>query len=219
MAPPSCPSESQQCYAEATAALSKALQEFGDGTEFAASLRQLVEASAKLDEFDQLARKAGQDKPLGAEAQQWQDISMVAMQYCRESLAKQRTSALDQIIDLTSRGASLCQAPQPPQAPQGEAAQAPEAALATLAVGAWSTPGSSAVPPGLAAPAAKPPWAQPPPPRAPQRGKEAAAGQAAGRQPPWAQKPPRRVPDPHASSDARPDVGFFDDPSFWGGSR
>lgn len=150
---PSTQSNSQQLIAQAADQLAQAVREVGQSpNDFAKSLLDLMEVSAKVAEFDEMAAAASKEAE-SEEAKQWQEISMLTLKYCRQGLIDEQQRAIKQVCGLAEQGASLFHKGAD-AAKEVPAAAAPEAAPCVRPPpGVWAKgpPGFSA-PPGLAPP-------------------------------------------------------------------
>merc|ERR1719321_2642917 len=90
---------SKQLLAQAAQKLMEAVRDTGlaQPTPFAAALLELIECSAKLQEFDDMASEAQAKQTNCEEAQAWQQIAQTTLQFCRDSLLDQQEKALQRL--------------------------------------------------------------------------------------------------------------------------
>jgi hypothetical protein len=160
---------SQQLIAQAVQKLSDAMGTVSEPpNDFAATLLELLEVSAKINQFDEMNALAA-DEASSEEAQKWREISMMTMKHCQAQLSEQQQRLIAKLQGLSQSGASLVKAatiepamkPEPkvlkPAAPQVKPA-APQVKPQAKAV--KPPPGlSTTAPPGLSGP----PGLAPPP--------------------------------------------------------
>lgn len=212
---------SQQILAQAAQKLMEAVQETGlsQPTPFAAAMLELIESSAKLQEFDDMAVEAENQKTSCEEAQTWQQIAQTTLKFAREGLLDRQQQALQKVTGMAAQGNSLYS--------PGVGTTSDETTAPAVRTTPSSPPGIFvAPPPGLAAPpglelnnsGAKQTSAPPP-------GLEAPTTKAGGEKeklPPWRRNKPKASKSykeatlPSSSSGPPKDVGFFADESFWG---
>lgn len=218
---PQASDSSKQLLAQAAQKLMEAVQGTGlaQPTPFAAALLELIECSAKLQEFDDMASEATTEQTKCEEAQAWQQIAQTTLKFARDGLLDQQQKALQNVTEMATQGASLHS--------QG-AVTAPEDRKSPPAPpGVFLTP-----PPGLAAPpgleinysGSKQKSSVPPP------GLETQASKVGGEKeklPPWrrnksegyaakASKSYKQATLQSSPVGAHKDDGFFADESFWG---
>lgn len=70
------------------------------------AILELMENSAKLQQFDQMMAVAKQEAQ-SDEAKTWQDISLMTLKYCRQGLLEQQQRAVHNVCQLSEGGASL----------------------------------------------------------------------------------------------------------------
>lgn len=117
--------------------------------EFSKKLLELMELTAKIQQFEEVAQLASQEAS-SDEAQKWQEISLMTLKHCCGHLLEQRQKTLAELQKIAQNGGSLFKEPQesavkPP--PGLESVGAPPGLAAPPGIGA--PPGLSA-PPGLA---------------------------------------------------------------------
>lgn len=231
---------SKQLLAQAAQKLMTAVHETGlaQPTPFADALLELIESSSKLQEFDDMAMEAKTRQSESEEAQTWQQISLMTLQFCREGMVDRQQKALQKVMELASQGATLHS--QGTIASCQEISKTNDAAAKPPPGVFFGPPPGLTAPPGLAAPpglelssnggnekavnkaggekAASKAGNQ-------KAGGEKLASKATGdkdKLPPW-----RRNPQKASKSHKEPtllslptgppkDVGFFADESFWG---
>lgn len=201
--------QANQLLAEAAQKLMTAVQDTGlaEPTPFATALLELIESSAKLQEFDDMAAEAKTKQSVSEEAQTWQQISLMTLQFCREGMVDRQQKALQKVMEMASQGASL--------STPGAAAAPLEAEISTTVPVAKSTPCVSRPPPGLAAP----PGLSAPPGLEVQTTK---AGSEKEKLPPWRRNKPKASKSykeatlPSSPEGPPKNVDFFADQSFWG---
>lgn len=100
---------SKQLLAQAAQKLMEAVQETGlsQPTPFAAAMLELIESSAKLQEFDDMAAEADTQRTSCEEAQTWQQIAQTTLKFAREGLLDRQQQALQKVMDMASQGNSL----------------------------------------------------------------------------------------------------------------
>jgi len=212
---------SKQLLAQAAQKLMEAVRDTGlaQPTPFAAALLELIECSAKLQEFDDMASEAQAKQTNCEEAQAWQQIAQTTLQFCRDSLLDQQEKALQKVVEMSGQGASLHS--------QGAVTAPEERKCPPSPPGVFFTP-----PPGLAAPpgleindsGSKQKSTSSPP------GLEHQASKVGGEKdklPPWRRNKPegykpkasksyKEATLPSSPTGPPKDVGFFADESFWG---
>lgn len=98
---------SQQLIGQAAQNLLDALREHGAApSPFAVALLDLMDQSAKLQEFDDMMAKAQQEAS-SEEAKTWQQISLMSLSYCQKGLVEKQQAALQRVRELGEQGASL----------------------------------------------------------------------------------------------------------------
>lgn len=151
---------SLQVMAQAAQTMLDAVREHGAApSPFALALLDLMDQSAKLQEFEDMMAKA-QQEAVSEEAKTWQQISLMTLSYCQKGLVEKQQLALQKVCEFSEQGASLfgpqeapaatealMPAPEdPPPLPPAAETQAP---LTPPGVWAVSPPPGLAPPPGL----------------------------------------------------------------------
>lgn len=144
---------SQQLIAQATQKLADAMAGVSEPpNEFAKTLLELLEVSAKINQFEELNTLAA-DEAASEEAKKWRDISMMTTQFMMAQLSEQRQRLVEKLRHLSQSGASLVKDPTNEEAvkpePKAEKPSTPQVKAVPTAV--KPPPGLSA-PPGLAPP-------------------------------------------------------------------
>jgi len=153
---------SHQLIAQATQKLADAMAGVSEPpNEFAKTLLELLEVSAKINQFEELNTLAA-DEAASEEAKKWRDISMMTTQFMMGQLTEQQKRLIAKLQDLSQSGASLVNAPaiEVAMKPESKAAKpsTPQVKAEPTAVKPQSGP-SMKPPPGLSAP----PGLAPPP--------------------------------------------------------
>jgi len=133
--------------------LSDTVKETGAApNEFAKKLLELMELSAKIQQFDDVAALASQEAE-SDEARKWQEISMMTLKHCSAHLLEQRQRTLEELQTLAQNGGSLFKAPGSIAAPLEDLAVKLPPGLESFGVppGLKPPPGLGA-PPGLSMP-------------------------------------------------------------------
>lgn len=78
-----------------------------DTMELAKGVLNLQEIDQKLIELDQMMAKAQVTSPGETEAKQWQELSLLTLQWSRKNLIEQRQACLRRIVDLASEQADM----------------------------------------------------------------------------------------------------------------
>lgn len=149
--------------ASAAQQLQESVKQVGTAGPFALAMLEVIESTAKLQEFDEMAASAQNNSATGEEAQTWREISLMTLQYCRQGLVERQNAAVKQVCELAEQGASLFHVPVPAKLP-AEATQPDETKPPQNPP---ASPKATLVqpPPGLDAPQAPPGvWAARPPP-------------------------------------------------------
>lgn len=116
---------SQQLMAEAAQKLLDAVREHGaTPSPFAMALLDLMDQSAKLQEFEEMMAKA-QEEASTEEAKAWQQISLMSLSYCQKGLVEKQQLALQKVCQFSEQGASLFK-PQPSEVAEAEEVSASE---------------------------------------------------------------------------------------------
>jgi len=158
MAPavPGLPSE-QLMLLNAAQKLSDAVSDAGAApNEFAEKLLELMELTAKIQQFEEVAGLASQEAT-SDEVHKWQEISLMTLKHCSAHLLEQRQRTLAQLQNLSQNGASLFKAPVSNVAPLDSVVKPPPGLESACAPPGLKTPGlkvPSAIgaPPGLGVP-------------------------------------------------------------------
>jgi len=144
---PSGTASPQGLIAQAAEQLSLAISESGQGpNDFARALLDLMEVSAKVVEFDEMQAAASVEAK-SDEAKQWQEISLLTLKYCRQSLIEQQQRSIKAVSDMAEQGASLYKNLEP-------TAEAPTLAFCASPPGVWAArpPPGLCPPPGISGP-------------------------------------------------------------------
>lgn len=129
-------------------------------TEFSKKLLELMELSAKIQQFEEVAALACQQAS-SDEVQKWQEISLMTVKHCTEQLVEQQQKAVAELQELAKNGGSLFTEPGSstvlPKSAVKPTVKAPPG-LETVGAppGLQAPPGLSA-PPGLGVQASKAP--------------------------------------------------------------
>lgn len=156
---PSITASSQQLLGQAAEQLVQAVRATGQApNDFAEALLDLVEVLAKVAEFDEMAAAASVEAA-SDEAKQWQEISLLTLTFCRQSLVEEQQRAIKKVCAFAEQGASLFKnlevaAPTVEGSKVSPAAAVPEPAPCARPPGVWATkpPPGLAPPPGLSGP-------------------------------------------------------------------
>jgi len=136
----------QEILAQASKKLNEAIKEVGPPNDFAVLLQELLEVSAKVAQFDEMASAAGEEAS-SEEAQTWKEISMMTLLHCRTQLVDRQRTLVEQLQGLSADGASLSKTAAPLTLTTDEAKVLPEAKGVDGVIG---LPPGLPTPPGLA---------------------------------------------------------------------
>lgn len=153
MAPavPGLPSE-QLTLLSAAQKLSDAVSDAGvPPNEFAEKLLELMELTAKIQQFEEVAALASQ-QATSDEAQKWQEISLMTLKHCSAHLYEQRQKTLRELQTLGQNGATLFKAPVSSAAPLDLAVKPPPGLESPSAPPGFKALSGLKVPPGIGAP-------------------------------------------------------------------
>jgi len=150
---------SQELIAQAVQKLSEATGGVSQPpTEFAASLLELLEVSAKISQFDEMNALSA-DEASSEEAQKWKEISMMTVKHCHAQLSEQQQRLIAKLHGLSQSGASLVKAPSietamkpEPKVPKPVVPQAKAVKPPPKVSNSWAPPPGLSAPPGLAPP-------------------------------------------------------------------
>lgn len=150
---------SQELIAQAVQKLSEATGGVSQPpTEFAASLLELLEVSAKMSQFDEMNALSA-DEASSEEAQKWKEISMMTVKHCHAQLSEQQQRLIAKLHGLSQSGASLVKAPSietamkpEPKVPTPVVPQAKAVKPPPKVSNSWAPPPGLSAPPGLAPP-------------------------------------------------------------------
>lgn len=100
--------DSTQILAQAAKQLQDVVKETGSTAgPYAIAILELIECTAKLQEFDAMATSAEENAATSEEAQTWREISLMTLQYCRQNLVEQQRAGVAKVCQLAGEGASF----------------------------------------------------------------------------------------------------------------
>lgn len=119
--------------------------------EFSKKLLELMELTAKIQQFEEVAQLASQEAS-SDEAQKWQEISLMTLKHCCGHLLEQRQKTLAELQKIAQNGGSLFKEPVHNAAPQESAVKPPPGLESVGAPPGLAAPPGIGAPPGLSAP-------------------------------------------------------------------
>lgn len=142
----SAKSDDQNMLLNAVQKLSDTVKETGIvPNEFATKLLQLMELTAKIQQYEEVATLAS-EKASSHEAQKWQEISLMTLKHCSTHLLEERQKTLEEIQKMAQNGGSIFKVSESIAAPVESAVKPPPGLEVVRA------PPGLKPPPGLSAP-------------------------------------------------------------------
>eukprot|EP00746_Dinoflagellata_sp_MGD_P168261 gnl/MRDRNA2_/MRDRNA2_99567_c0_seq1.p1 gnl/MRDRNA2_/MRDRNA2_99567_c0~~gnl/MRDRNA2_/MRDRNA2_99567_c0_seq1.p1 ORF type:complete len:224 (-),score=77.18 gnl/MRDRNA2_/MRDRNA2_99567_c0_seq1:69-740(-) len=120
-------------------------------TEFSKKLLELMELSAKIQQFEEVAALASEHAS-SDEVQKWQEISLMTVKHCSAQLVEQQQKAVAELQELAKNGGSLFTEPGSSAALSKSAVKPPPGLESVGAPPGLQAPKGIGAPPGLSAP-------------------------------------------------------------------